>query len=236
MAEISFVKVDIAGLVMEYANLGGAAATDADVARWTRGLVGALVKRDPNAHPYAAVLLGEAEAFRVADAMRKLRAKEDAAKKRDKESKDSKENADSYYRTTNQTDQPLREDKNGFAGSLSKESLESEESAHRETAPPKADTESGFSSSLGARPKTKKAHKTAERFIPPTLDEVRDYCSSRNNGIDPLAFMAHYASNGWKVGKNPVVKWKACVITWEQQTGRYGGAQAPGVSRGGPLV
>lgn len=55
-----------------------------------------------------------------------------------------------------------------------------------------------------------------KRFIPPTLEEVSDYCFERNNNIDPQKFIDYYSSNGWKVGKNPMKDWKACVRTWER--------------------
>lgn len=53
------------------------------------------------------------------------------------------------------------------------------------------------------------------RFTPPTLQEVTDYCQSRNNGVDPQRFIDFYASKGWMVGKNAMKDWKACVRTWE---------------------
>lgn len=55
------------------------------------------------------------------------------------------------------------------------------------------------------------------KFVPPTVEEVKDYCLERNNGIDAEKFVAFYTSNGWKVGKNPMVNWKSAVITWEKK-------------------
>jgi len=57
----------------------------------------------------------------------------------------------------------------------------------------------------------------SSRFVKPTLKEVEDYCRSRNNGIDPEAFIAFYESKGWKVGKTPMKSWQAAVITWEKK-------------------
>lgn len=57
----------------------------------------------------------------------------------------------------------------------------------------------------------------APRFSPPSVDEVRAYCRERNNGIDAEAFVAFYASKGWKVGNSPMKDWKQCVITWEKR-------------------
>lgn len=62
----------------------------------------------------------------------------------------------------------------------------------------------------------KRGNKVGKKFEKPTLEEVAEYCKSRNNNIDPEAFIAHYESNGWKVGKNPMVSWKSAVITWEK--------------------
>ena len=53
------------------------------------------------------------------------------------------------------------------------------------------------------------------RFRPPTIEAVMAYCRERGNNIDPEKFVAHYASNGWKVGKVKMSDWKSAVITWE---------------------
>lgn len=59
--------------------------------------------------------------------------------------------------------------------------------------------------------------RTREKFVKPTVEEVREYCELRRNGIDPEAFVAFYESNGWKVGRNAMKDWKAAVRTWEQR-------------------
>ena len=55
-----------------------------------------------------------------------------------------------------------------------------------------------------------------KRFVPPTVEEVRDFCLGRNNGIDAEAFVDFYQSKGWYVGKNKMKDWKAAVRTWER--------------------
>lgn len=57
--------------------------------------------------------------------------------------------------------------------------------------------------------------KTAKRFSPPSVQEVGEYCKSRNNGIDAQQFVNFYESKGWRVGKEPMKDWKAAVRTWE---------------------
>lgn len=61
------------------------------------------------------------------------------------------------------------------------------------------------------------------RFVPPTEDEVRSYCTENGFTVDPKRFVDYYTSNGWKVGKNPMRDWKAAVRTWngkEQPNGK----------------
>ncbi len=55
-----------------------------------------------------------------------------------------------------------------------------------------------------------------KRFVPPTLEEVQDYCFERNNGVDAQRFIDYYTANGWLVGKNKMKDWKAAVRTWER--------------------
>ena len=57
-------------------------------------------------------------------------------------------------------------------------------------------------------------------FVPPTIDEVREYCQSRNNFVDPERFVDFYSAKGWMVGKNKMKDWKSAVRTWERNDGR----------------
>lgn len=54
------------------------------------------------------------------------------------------------------------------------------------------------------------------RFIKPTLEQIKDYCKERNNNIDAEYFYDYYERNGWKVSKNPMKDWRACIRTWER--------------------
>lgn len=53
------------------------------------------------------------------------------------------------------------------------------------------------------------------RFVPPTVDEVRQYCEERHNGIDPERFVSSYERKGWVVGKTRMKDWRAAVRYWE---------------------
>lgn len=52
----------------------------------------------------------------------------------------------------------------------------------------------------------------------PTLEEIKAYCIERNNTVDPEKFFNYYQSNGWKVGRNAMKDWMACVRTWEKSS------------------
>lgn len=59
--------------------------------------------------------------------------------------------------------------------------------------------------------------KTTNKFVKPTLEEVKQYCLERENNIDPENFIDYYNSVGWKVGKNQMKDWKAAIRTWERR-------------------
>lgn len=55
-----------------------------------------------------------------------------------------------------------------------------------------------------------------ERFSPPSLQDVQDYCQKRGNKIDAEKFMAHYDSNGWMRGKSKMTNWQQAIVYWEK--------------------
>ena len=61
----------------------------------------------------------------------------------------------------------------------------------------------------------KTTEKAEKRFIPPTVEQVEQYCIERNNTVDAQKFVDFYESKGWFVGKNKMKDWKAAVRTWE---------------------
>ena len=53
-------------------------------------------------------------------------------------------------------------------------------------------------------------------FIPPTIQEVKDYCKFKDIDIDAKHFHSYYESVGWLVGKKKMQKWKSAIHTWER--------------------
>jgi len=61
---------------------------------------------------------------------------------------------------------------------------------------------------------TKVSKEKAKRFIPPTVEEVENYCKEKGYSVDANRFVDFYESKGWMVGKNKMKCWKAAVRTW----------------------
>ena len=56
-----------------------------------------------------------------------------------------------------------------------------------------------------------------KKFVPPTLEEVQEYCKQRNNNVDPKKFFDYYEVGDWKDSKgNKIKNWKQKLITWEK--------------------
>ena len=51
----------------------------------------------------------------------------------------------------------------------------------------------------------------------PSVEEIKQYCLERNNGIDAEQFYDFYESKNWFVGKNKMKNWQAAVRTWEKR-------------------
>ena len=52
------------------------------------------------------------------------------------------------------------------------------------------------------------------RFVPPTPEEVRAFCSEHAYGVDAERFVNFYESKGWMVGKSKMKDWQAAVRNW----------------------
>ncbi len=76
--------------------------------------------------------------------------------------------------------------------------------------PPNLDTHKG-------EERTERSYKSKYKiFVPPSLEEVTQYCQERRSQIDPEKWFDYYTSNGWRVGRNPMKDWTAAVRTWEK--------------------
>ena len=65
--------------------------------------------------------------------------------------------------------------------------------------------------------KDKHINNKGASFKKPTVNDIKEYCLWRNNGIDSETFFDFYESKNWLIGKNKMKDWKACVRTWEKR-------------------
>jgi len=65
--------------------------------------------------------------------------------------------------------------------------------------------------------KDKHINNKGASFKKPTVNDIKEYCLWRNNGIDAETFFDFYESKNWLIGKNKMKDWKACVRTWEKR-------------------
>ena len=65
-------------------------------------------------------------------------------------------------------------------------------------------------------PAKKASAKKPRQFVPPSVDEVKEYCLERKSSVDPLRFWEYFDTGGWvDSGGKPVMNWKQKLITWE---------------------
>jgi hypothetical protein len=69
--------------------------------------------------------------------------------------------------------------------------------------------------SVDAAPAQKKPKK--KEFVPPTAEEVREYCGAQGLTIDAERFVDYYEANGWKVGNQSMKDWRATVRNWARR-------------------
>lgn len=123
---------------------------------------------------------------------------------------------DTYKETTYKEDKALLEfDENGAYRLINEENAEAIEVRQRSV------DESSTQVRLGEdRLDKDRLDKDRERstqnirFVPPTIDEVKDYCFEKGYKIDAERFIDFYEARGWMMGKNKMKNWKAAVRTW----------------------
>ena len=65
--------------------------------------------------------------------------------------------------------------------------------------------------------------KRRPRFVPPTVEEVREYARGKGWDVDAEHFVAYYGSQGWRKGNGmPLTNWKLAVSNWHKNDGRFG--------------
>lgn len=63
----------------------------------------------------------------------------------------------------------------------------------------------------------KQERETAARFVPPTKEEIFDFCLENGLNVDVDYLYDNYSSKGWKIGASPMKDWKAAVRNWARR-------------------
>lgn len=101
--------------------------------------------------------------------------------------------------------------------------------SEKQTEAKKADNEYEYDNDSELKKKdTDVSKEKATRFLPPTIEEVRAYCTEKGYAVDPERFVDFYESKGWHVGKNKMKDWKAAVRNWNRMQREDGAAKATG--------
>lgn len=79
--------------------------------------------------------------------------------------------------------------------------------------------------------KGKKNKKEKRPFVPPTVEQVREYCTEKGYQINPESFVSYYASKGWTVGKSPMKDWRQACVTWEARRKADAKAKRPQIEQ-----
>ena len=58
--------------------------------------------------------------------------------------------------------------------------------------------------------------KSANRFTPPTVEDVSAYVHEKGYKVDPERFIDYYTATGWMYGKTKMKDWKAAVRNWNR--------------------
>lgn len=59
--------------------------------------------------------------------------------------------------------------------------------------------------------------KSAPRFSPPTVAQVKKFCDDHGYHLDAQRFVDYYTSNGWMVGRNKMKDWQAAARNWAKK-------------------
>lgn len=52
------------------------------------------------------------------------------------------------------------------------------------------------------------------RFVKPSLEDVKTFIKEKGYNVNADTWFNYYESNGWKVGRNSMKDWKACIAQW----------------------
>ena len=79
---------------------------------------------------------------------------------------------------------------------------------------------SSSSSSSSSKPKKSSV------FQKPSEEDVTAYFQEKGFTSDPMGFVDHYESNGWRVGRNPMKDWHRAANGWERRQAEFASSKS----------
>lgn len=77
-------------------------------------------------------------------------------------------------------------------------------------------------------PQTPTEEKKSKKFIPPTIEEVKEYIAKNKYHVNAETFHKYFTEGDWIDSKgNKVKNWKLKIITWEGNNGQIGRSKQP---------
>ena len=78
------------------------------------------------------------------------------------------------------------------------------------------DNNKNISNACAREEKPKKPKSAEPKFVPPTLDEVREHIAAKGYTFDAEHFWSFYTAKGWRVGSHVMKSWHAACTTWQK--------------------
>jgi len=62
-----------------------------------------------------------------------------------------------------------------------------------------------------------RGQKRKSRFMPPSLDEVKEAVKEKGYSVNPVNFFTFYESKDWMIGKNKMKSWEHALANWQSR-------------------
>ena len=108
----------------------------------------------------------------------------------------------------------MSEHGHNHATTMSEHGKEAEQESFPHT--PFKENNKNISNACAREEKPKKPKSAEPKFVPPTLDEVREYIAAKGYTFDAEHFWSFYTAKGWRVGSTVMKSWHAACTTWQK--------------------
>ena len=112
----------------------------------------------------------------------------------------------------------MSEHGHNHAATMSEHGKEAEQESFPHTPFKEYNNNKNISNACAREEKPKKPKSAEPKFVPPTLDEVREYIAAKGYTFDAEHFWSFYTAKGWRVGSHVMKSWHAACTTWQKNS------------------